>query len=343
MKKNKTIMAMILTMLIMVTQINIVRADAYDKFSINPIIPENQINQNVGYFDLDLKPNTKQTLTIEIINQGDEPMNATVSLVDATTNNNAMKQFSTVKAPDASLSTPLTSFATLREEQIEVAPHATENIYIDIDTTDVDFEGIRLGGITVIADTLNNKDTSNASGVTLNNRVAYTLGLQTRMHDTPIKSNLNYVKTDIDVIDLDAHFVSVIQNDQPVLMNGVSLHGSISDTKTGKVVGMVDKKNGSIAPNTNFNVVYTGDRQTIDAGTYAIDLEIKHESDVWHFKDTFTVSEDASASINDDVVSFEQNANILTWILLGIMAVMLMIIFFLLWKRHNDKENQTSH
>ena len=339
MKKNKTVITFIIALMIMVGNISTISADAYEKFSINPIIPNNQINQNVGYYDLKLEPNMKQTLELEVINQGNETMVATVLLADATTNNNASKQFSTIKEPDTSLTTPLTSFTKVREESVEVAPNATEIVHIDIDTDGVDFDGIRLGGITIIADTDANKEQTGSQGVTLNNRVAYTLGVQTRMHDNVENSNLNYIKTEIEVIDLNARFVSVIQNDQPILMNGITLNGTIRDTKTGKVVASVIKQNGSISPNTNFKVVYASEQQTIEPGTYAMDLEINHETSSWRFSDTIEVSEETSTNTNHEVINFNQNSNMFTWMLLSIIGIMLFIIILLVWKRRKDKNN----
>ncbi|WZU01981.1 DUF3324 domain-containing protein [Erysipelothrix sp. D19-032] len=159
------------------------------------------------------------------------------------------------------------------------------------------------------------------------------------MHDSTEMSNLNYIKTETEVIDLNARFVSVIQNDQPILMNGVTLNGTIRDTKTDKVVASVNKQNGSISPNTNFKVVYTSEQQTIEPGTYAMDLEIKHETSSWHFSDTLVVSEEASANTNRNVVNFNQNSNMLTWLLLSIMGIMLFIIILLVGKRRKDKNN----
>ncbi|WP_159634593.1 WxL protein peptidoglycan domain-containing protein [Erysipelothrix anatis] len=330
MNRTKNICLAIILAVSIVVGIKSIRPESYDKFTVLPSFPENQTNPHKSYFDIDVKTNTQQTLTIDITNQGDLPLIASINIVDASTSDNAQLQFNSSE-PDTSLLIPITSFTSVREEYLEIAPHSTEKAYIDIDTDGVEFEGARLAGINVSGQIV-------AQGIDFpsNEPVTYTVPLQMQMTYPSPPLNLNYVKTETEMFEHNIHFASKIQNSKPIYMNGVSFHGIISDTQSRRVVGMVDIKNGAIAPNSSFKVIYVGNHQPIEAGDYTVDLEIKHESNVWKFRDSYTVTEEEAESAKEEVANLDFKAYVVTWVLISIAGIMLCLIIYLFWRKHRE-------
>ncbi|MFB5308698.1 DUF916 domain-containing protein [Enterococcus casseliflavus] len=79
-------------------------ADQSAGFSVRPILSENQVNSEVGYFDLNLEPGESQTLSLELRNMSDEEINLSISVHTAFTNVSGVVEYgSDADIPDDTL------------------------------------------------------------------------------------------------------------------------------------------------------------------------------------------------------------------------------------------------
>lgn len=341
MKKNK-LLSVLFSVLLVFMSVNTISASTYNDFTIQAVIPENQRDKTVGYFDLNVDTNTKQTLEIEVINNGNETMEAEILFVDGSTGINATKIFNQKSDADESMIPTVTEMVTLRENKIEVAPKSSAIVHLDVDVAGNEFDGVRMGGITVVATDMKENQKSSGNGISFDNQIAYTLALQMRMNDNLVTPNLNYKESRFETVDLQPKFISNIQNDQPMLMNNVSVKGNVKDSKTNKVVATVDRSNGGILPTTNFDVVYTLTDGEIESGMYLIDLTIENEDGSWHWEESIEVNADQIDKTNEEKVDFRTKKKS-PWLLI-IMGVLLLVILWLLfisWKRRKDEKEES--
>ncbi|MEG0327924.1 MAG: DUF3324 domain-containing protein [Erysipelothrix sp.] len=342
--KVKRILVSIMSLLIVVVMVNPIEAASYNKFTINAVQPENQIDKSVGYFDLRVDSETKQTLEVEVFNNGNEPMEAKMLLVNGSTGNNATKQFNIQTDIDESMQHPITDFVSLREETMVVKPKSKETVHLDVDLKDASFDGVIMGGITVVANEVNMNDKKGNDGeIALDNQIAYTLAVQMRMSDIEIDSNLNYLKTDYTVVDMQPKFTSNIQNDQAVLLNNISIKGDVRYKDSNKVVGTVNRDNGGILPNTNFDVVYDLSEDSVESGVYVVDLKITDGKDTWHWQETIDVTNEQIDSATNEKIDFKDKSKSKFYIIiLGILILIILILLFIILKRRKKDEDEST-
>lgn len=310
-------------------------SEPHGAFYIEPHIPKNQKDANNGFYDLVMEPNMEQVLYLDIVNTGDIEMVATIEFENATTGLNAEKSFDNKKI-DKSLTHPLTKYVELSDKEIELEPYATKTISIKVTAPDEMIDGVLLGGIIVTADKEMDKD-KHVNDMDIKNRISYLVALQVSMNDNEVDTNLNYIKSDSELVDLNAQFVSYIQNDQPIVMNEVTVYGTITDVK-GNVVASIEKDTGSIYPSSEFKVAYDLKDEKIKAGDYAVKLKITHEEDEWTWEDNITVDEAHAKDLNEKALT-PKKTNVIAYFLLFIILLLLLLILVLYRKLKQGKVN----
>lgn len=342
--RNKKIMVLMVLFSILFTFANApkvsAKTEAYGAFSIDPKLPKNQIDDKVGYFDLLLDPDMEQTISFDVINDGDSPMLATIEFNNATTGLNAEKSYIEGVVPDKSMQVPITDIATLEKTSINVAPKSRESININLKAPHDKFEGVSLGGIRVTADYEAEEKTKVQDGFVIENRISYVVALQVRMSDEEINKNLNYVKSSAELVDLKPQFVSYIQNDQAKVMNNVTVEGTVNDSE-GTAVANISKDTGGIFPNTEFIIAYSLINDKIESGEYTIKLKITSDEDMWEWEENITLEDDLARDLNDNALKgTEDNKLFMIIIMLVLIIVMLLLALIILFKKKN-KDQET--
>lgn len=319
-------------------------AEAYNDFTISAVLPSNQIDASVSYFDLRVSRQQVQELQVEIKNDGDQTMLATVELNSARTGNNATKIYTDKGENDASLKYPITSMATVLDPTITVAAHTTVIARVQLTIPDVEITGDILGGIVVRATTdSESQSTGSEENINIENQVAYVLGLKLSMNDTVVKPNLNLMGVQAQLVDYRTSVTARLQNDQARIMNGVLIEGEIYKKDSSTALTEVMIPEGQISPNTNFDVVFDWNGKKIDAGTYRLHLRAEYEGEVWEWDETFEVTDSEAADVNDDSFFVEED-NTLLLILLGAGGMLLILglgwLIFFLWKKRKKEETE---
>ena len=62
-------------------------------FSVQAVIPENQIDKSQSYFDLKMQPDQSQDLTVELYNNTEKDLTISVTPNAATTNQNGVVEY----------------------------------------------------------------------------------------------------------------------------------------------------------------------------------------------------------------------------------------------------------
>ena len=338
--KNKTMMLMmvfsILLTFVSVSKVS-AKTEAYGSFSLEPHLPENQINQNVGYFDLLMTEDMGQRISFDIVNDGDDTMVATIEFNNATTGLNAEKTYTEGVEPDKSMVIPMLDMATIETKNVEVKARSRETVYIDIKAPSNPFDGVSLGGIRVTANKETKDNKENKNGFVIENRISYVIALQVRMNDNATNRNLNYVKSSAELIDLKPQFVSYIQNDQPVVMNNVSLEGKVKNN-VGEIVAEINKEDGGIFPNSEFMISYALLNNQIEAGDYTIDLKITSDEDIWQWQEVIALEDDIAKDLNENTLKPVKNNTLFYVIIILIIVIITLLIILLKKKRKIEIE-----
>ena len=337
-----TLVAMLITLFI-APQFS-AHAESYGAFYVEANLPDNQYDPNVGYFDLMMEPNMKQTISFDVINQGDQPMRASINFQNGTTTLNAEKSYIHEETPDVSMKHPMTTMAVLRTQEVIIPANQRSTIAIDVTAPSVAFDGVSVGGFSVTADTIEtHADTSKkAKGeIQIESRTTYLIALQIRMNETKVEKNLNYIKSGAEVVDLKPQFVSTLQNDRAVVMNDISINGTVTPEGSDQPIARIQKQVGGILPNTQFPIAYPVQSQKLEPGTYVINLEIKSGEEVWHWQEVHTVEPDTADAVNDGSVIAKQTNWMLVLVvgLLLIIVILLVVILYMGYRQQRERRN----
>lgn len=317
----------------------------YNAFSINGIIPDNQINKKVSYFDLRMTPGQEQDLQVEINNSGEATMEAKVVINAARTGNNGVKIYTDKGELDSSMTYPIESLTEIITPTLKIPPHSKGTAIIKLRMPNVDIKGTILGGIVVTGSTEGSAQTSDKKTYDIDNKVAYALGLKLSMNDEPIAPNLNLQKAGATLTDYHPTIAAQLQNDQPMIMNGVKIQGEVYKKGSSKELSKVSIENGEISPNTNFNVIFDWKDKKVASGTYKLHLKATYQGKVWEWNENFKVKSQDAKEINEKSMFVKEDPPWI-WIVFGIIiAVLIMVILILLVllikRRKEDRNKKT--
>ena len=152
--------------------------ETYGAFYVEANLPENQFDKNFGYFDLKLEENVEQTISFDIINDGEETMTSTITFNNGTTGMNAEKSYQNDVTADSSMMVSMIDMVILEKNKVEVSPHFVERVYLKIKTPKTAFSGVSVGGIIVTSDYDNKEAVDNKQDIELNNRISYLVAIQ---------------------------------------------------------------------------------------------------------------------------------------------------------------------
>lgn len=65
-----------------------------------------------------------------------------------------------------------------------------------------------------------------------------------------------------------------------------------------------------MAPNSNFDFPISWDNQSLEPGTYTLDMTAKSGENQWTFEEDFTISAKESKTLNTDAVELEKKPQI---------------------------------
>ena len=121
------------------------------RYSVQPIYPENQRQDKVGYFNLEVVPGHRQELGVKVQNLGERTIYVEVSANVAYTNNNGVMEYApythaTDMHPAGEQAELFASVAEVKEDLLVIAPGEFEIAYMSIHMPDRSLAGVLVGG-----------------------------------------------------------------------------------------------------------------------------------------------------------------------------------------------------
>lgn len=145
-------------------------------YSVESIVHPKQLNKQLSFFDLLVKPNDKTTLDILIHNETNQTEEFSVSYVDAHTNGNGLIVYENQNQKQSN-TLSVKSFSDTLKQQIKVPAFSSKKVKIPIQVSGKYFKGSFLSGIRVEKKMSDDKKEQ----VGINNRYVYVLGVKLSM------------------------------------------------------------------------------------------------------------------------------------------------------------------
>lgn len=339
MKKFFLVIVTTVTMILFVPNI-LAQAEDVD-YSVQAVIPENQIDKSQGYFDLRMKPLMEQRLQVKVFNSSNHEIKVKQDITYASTNKSGIIDYSKkpLKKADESLKVPLPKIAEVIEDEITIPANSFKDVWINVAMPKESFDGIILGAVEFTQVNEETKGTEE-SGLSIENEYSYIVGIQLSETTKKIEPNLNLLNVKAGLDNYRTSVSAVLQNDQPVILDNLSVDAKVYKKGDKKVLHETAKTDLKMAPNSNFAYAINWENQPLEEGTYVLKLKADNEKETWSFTKEFKIGSDAK-DLNKKAVDVEKNY-LWWWIIGGILAIaiVLLIIWFIVRRKKNkDDEN----
>lgn len=319
---------------------NQVKAESLN-FSVSAVQPDNQIDKDITYFDLLVKPNEGQDLTIKIQNNDSKTHKYRVSINRAGTNRNGVIDYSThgVK-PDKSLNTKY-NIETLvpAPTTVEVPANTTQDYTFHLNVPKEAFNGVILGGVRVQRVENNSKK---QKGVSIRNQFAYVIGLQLHSNEDYVAPNMKLLNVKAKQYNARNYVTANLQNTKPTIMHQLKINAKVNTKGTKDKVMDVKKDSMTMAPNSNFDFPISANGKALKAGKYTLVLDAYAEKGRyhWHFTKDFVITDKTANKLNKSAVDTQDSPNYFIWIVIAILVVIALLAVIIYLNQKNQKKRR---
>lgn len=307
-------------------------------FSVNAVIPDNQIDKEKSYFDLKVTPGEKQNLIVKLRNTTDKEIVINPHIQSAKTNKNGVIDYTPNKIKkDDTLKIAMEDIAKVPKE-VTVPPQSEKDLTIEVTMPKDKFDGIILGGIYLKEDTSKNKEDDKEKDVAIKNEYSYVVALQMRQNDNKVKPMLHMNEVNPETQNARNVIVANIQNSEPMIISKLKIDATVNKKGSKDNLAILKKENLQVAPNSNFNIAVPLEGEKLEAGTYILNMKAESAGKEWQFKKEFSISADKATTMNEKDVTLEKETPTMLYIFLGVafLIVIAVVIYFII--RRNKRK-----
>lgn len=304
--------------------------------------PENQINNNVSYFDLNVEPGKTQSLVAYLTNTTQEVLNIEALITDAYTTINGTIDYTPHNARyDTMYPFKLSSMLTLEENQLSLQPAESRRVSLTLTVPSDLPKGTVLGGI-YLKPQAGNKENS-TDNFQIENTYALVKGVQlTYGNRSDVPQEIDIKEAKLENVNQKQTLTLDIRNDSSILYKDeVSIQATIQKDNAAEVFDFVNSQKYSIAPNSVFYFPIDLTDKKITPGSYTVDVNIQIADKVFAKKLQFIVNKE---KLNKTKTRAERvKETIPIWIgvaFLGLIGMVFgLLIYILLLKRKNQNSS----
>lgn len=261
------------------------------RFSANPILPDNQIDAGVGYFYLRMEPGARQTLSVDVRNEGTEPVTIDMEVTPAMTNENGLIQYaqSTEEGEDASAFVRVSDVMTMKESEVTIAPMSSATVEVEIAMPEDAFDGTLLGGLVFTRQP--DEAERSGGGMVVSSRYAYVLPVRLRETDAKILPEfaLDAVKANEET-PFGPRLTVAVRNGGAAIVKPLSL--SCEVYREGSESPVLTHRNERIEMAPNTLMAYAIQQESaLSPGEYVAKVSLTYRDTLYEYEERITVPE----------------------------------------------------
>lgn len=317
-------------------------ADTMGDFGVKPILPDNQIDKAIGYFDLLVTPSQEQTIGVTISNSADNARRFDLSINPAVTSDGGTIDYGQEKPRlDETLPFDVRDVLLLSEKEIEVPAKSSVDVPIQVKVPASSFAGRVLAGIHVSPKTDDPDTADKKEGTQIKNRIAYNLAVVLQESRDAVEPDLKLLSEDVSAVNAKPAVQLLFQNPAPTIISKLVFTSKISYEGQ----PYIDNTSNEflVAPNSNFhlNLDLAGDKAK--AGEYQADISAKSgDGHEWHFTQKFTIAKEKAEEVNkNSVFAVEEKAFPWMNVVLITLALILIVFLVIFWLHRKKKKEDT--
>lgn len=343
-------------------------------FTIRAVIPENQIGDDQGYYNLMMKNGNSQEIATVLTNTTNKPITIEVSFARATTNGNGLAIYdASSEKKDTSLIYDIDDYVKVPEKEVTLEPYSQSTIKAVVSMPKEDLKGVLAGGFT-FKEKIADDTTSTKTGVSLKNEFRYIVALVMQQNTSPISPEVKLHSVYADQVNARNIVAAQLQNIAPTYIKDMAITANIQGITDKKINYAYTSDDMKMAPNSNFtfNIPLSTDKEIakqqvkpLKPGKYQLIMTVygqKNETgphqkpglsgnqptnytDKWQFKQEFVISKAIATKLNKTSIAIQpkKTTNWLLILLLSILICLFLLVMYLLYinLRNKKRERET--
>lgn len=319
-------------------------------FYVRAVLPENQLDKGITYFDLGMSPGRTQTLEVEVVNETDAEIAIDVKAVSASTNRGGVIDYQTPGIRDKTLEHPFSGLAKPESDRLSIPANSTATAFVAVTMPEAEYDGVVLGSLVFTRQP--QAAGENSEGVTLQNAFSYVIGVKLSENDNQVLPDFELDSVAAETVNYQPAMVHHIRNKNAAIAKGISLHAVIRGAD-GRPVAEAEQKNVDMAPNSvmpwaltpGAGVEDNPPSTALQPGAYSTLVTLEYGGKTWTFEQTFTATKEEADTVNSQSIGSEspEGPNTVIVVLLiaaFIIIVLLGIIILLILRRRGDRSNR---
>ncbi|WP_461215268.1 DUF916 domain-containing protein [Lacticaseibacillus sp. GG6-2] len=276
---------------------------ASPNFGVAAVLPSNQLDHSLHYYDLVVAPGSQQTITLALQNTDTGTQRFKISTNRATTSATGTIDYGQhAPAKPQALAVDIESLLP-KAKTYSLAPHTTKQIHLKLKAPAQAWQGVLLGGIRV--EKLNGTS-ANANGAALTVHAAETIPIQLRATNAlpKLTPKLTFSGVALTSTGNGTQVGVKLTNPVPAIQSGLSVHATVYHANATKAVLKKDANDLKLAPSSVMTMPLTNDPTQLAAGKYRVEVAADQAGRQWHFFKTFTIK----SAVSKDTTTKVKNA-----------------------------------
>ena len=306
------------------------------EFTISPVYPREQKEDDAGYFDLNVKKSTTVPVKVKISNLNKkQDIEYLIKVGNATTNDNGTINYTNFKnKKDTTAKYQLTDFISKTElkQKVTVKAGSSSEVTVNLKVPKQKFPGMIAGGIYV--ERLTNAYVDEKSGMNTRNHFSMTLPI-ILTKQAKVK---RIAKMELDKVTVKngPKITAKLHNVKPVMFGKLSIDSKI--TKKNRSTVLVHKKvnNYQVAPNSSFDYLVSDSSNQLGAGKYTLDMHLQSGKRKWHLVKDFVITSKQGAPLTKKTGWL--GISMMLWIVVIILILIIAsLVAVIMWQRKKLK------
>ncbi|MBV7392277.1 DUF3324 domain-containing protein [Enterococcus sp. ALS3] len=300
-------------------------------FTVEAVIPDNQVDVMKTYFYLGIEPDTPQVIQVKVRSTQEAATTVHLTVHNAVSSSGGSIDYTRVNPKlDESLKNPVTDLVTINGGQTEVtvANYEEKTIEYTIQPPAENFTGVKLGSLRFVD---RDGGTQQAGQAALSSEYGYTIALMLTedRERFNLGADLKLKNVNLKLSNGRKVIAANIQNDQPKVLQEMVIEGQVRRRGQSDTIVSNRQTNFAVAPNSNFDFQLPLDLNNFSAGTYVFTGKAEGAGRTWEWEEEFTVSGNRAAKINRETVYKILIPGWVLWIAAGLFVIWLGLVFYL--------------
>lgn len=274
-------------------------------FSVQPVLPTQQVNQKVTYFDLKMNPSEKTTLIVNVHNNKKTPLHLSAGLAQATTNLNGVVEYGQNKQQlDKRVPAKFAKVVVLPKKPITIDPNGDGQVRMQVTMPKQRFNGQLAGGLT-LSDADANANTVSANkrqAVAIQNQYQFVVAIVLRNNIAKVTPKLSLGTVKPGQVNARNVVNGAIHNETATFINQLKVTGEVSRVGSKTALYTTKQVGYQLSPNAIMQFpVWLKDR-SLSAGHYKLTVTAVSQKRRWQFSKTFKVTGQKAQQLNQSSV-----------------------------------------